>query len=867
MAWLRSLLGASPDAGVGRQDPETRAVVTTPWAAKHSAGIWVGEDRSVWLYRRMPAYPYLWEPADAKLARGTALHQLYDELGRTSRPPAVGEFAHLSDNRKLHLVSHVRYVEPSVPPGTAPELAAYLAELFRSSAMVVPEQATFLGVELRRAVPPGRRRRRQGVMSQLRDWVVAMANVDVPDLALYEADRALVDSILSRYGGRLPHDEDLVALERWLSGGTTDAPYYVEDVDRLVVRDRNPLAFDRWTRLVGLSERADAAGQRDQAETLMAQAEAEIIAGGNVVQFMAVPEPGMPKEIGRAPDAPWLMDAQSHTSGATCVSARFELEPGSVTRNRARRAQKRAYEQMDEESQTLRGLGRVEDEEIVFGAKEAEDHYAVTGEPSITNLSLLLAWVVDDREENFADYLRARYGIDAQPLQHRQYEAYVETLPCAPFRAAPKRPYSHDALLSTLAHSAVGASSELGDGKGAFMGVSHPGGSAVWVDPFAASEENTPPTMVVCGDPGAGKTFLVELLCYQFAKMDLPVFLVNPKGSDSLRSFADACGGETINLSDLSMEPGAFDPFRFAQGRDVVEIALDHITTSLNERGSALTREQTIALAEALERGVRRYPQVGCVAQAVWEGIDPEYRSLARQVLAWARTNSAFALGIGWRQREPLAFGNRLTLIEFDQELALPDSTNPNERSMIENSTVAAMRLITRGCIEVLKRAGGGVLAVDEAWAFLSSPDAVKVINGLGRKGRSMGVFLVLMTQRIADVMTAELEGVISRVAIGQLADAKEIAAGLRLARMDVTDQLVGLVRSAGPTPPAPGDPRRGVPPVAAKPAQMVVRDLKGRRGIITVEPVPEQLRQAFSTNRRDKLAREAARQQLQVAR
>ena len=54
----------------------------------------------------------------------------------------------------------------------------------------------------------------------------------------------------------------------------------------------------------------------------------------------------------------------------------------------------------------------------------------------------------------------------------------------------------------------------------------------------------------------------------------------------------------------------------------------------------------------------------------------------------------------------------------------------------------------------------------------------------------------MLMTQKIADIATADMEGYLSRVGIMKLDDEKEIDAALELCRMEKTDELVRLIRA-----------------------------------------------------------------------
>jgi len=1421
----------------GKQNDIQRHMVATPWHARTSGGLWIGVDGSVTLYRKIPTYAYAWETLEVQMTKGGTLHQMLDELGRLSKTPSVGEFSSLAKNRKVHIVSHIRYVRPPYPEGSSPEHRAFLDELFYENNVVVPEQFTAIGVTLWPSQPVGKRRQQRNIVEQVRDYAAQYSTARLPNLELYEADQQIVNSALAHYGVETLSLDERLFMERWLSGGTTDEPIFVEEDDRIIVKDRNPEAYKNWERLSRLAAECEKEGNKDRGQALYMEAEAEILNGGNIIQFLAASESGMPDRIGQAPNAPFLMDAQQHPFAAICTSLRFELEPGSITRNRARKTQKHAYKQLEEEAQASEILSRVEQEDAFAGAKSVEDHYATSSEPSITKLSLLWAWEYADVDENFADSLRARYEIDATVLAKRQYDAAQETLPASPIMAAPDRPYSHDALLQTIAHSGLGSLSTIGDSikksedpnqplpVAVHTGISHPSGSIVWTNPWAASEQNASPTMCVIGRPGSGKlltlstpiptptgwttmgelevgdrvlgsdgspcrvthlsdidespelydihlsdgqvvrackdhqwvvstyrdrtrcrtpkrvasidryerlqramnrllaladsycdsdmlsaeeifehisdfestwkdvggvvaaldfvglkpsfeprhivashgrkellkqdpvnlfnteeslvalmshwdvaemtkrtkdfpsrkraaevllaegapeemtapeitrlladrgavfsegaggnvriqlrkagvterrgmatvrvplpdsytytrpcrawsaplafkalayrielmygetprteedsrvlttaemltagiasndgrsefaialpeplqleerqlevdpyvlgawlgdgstgngtftqgqsdactdeagltdqahllaqleaagyeahpignsgktisalglmahlreigvlrdkhipteylraseaqrlallqglmdtdgtvgkggaceltlcnerlaldalelirslgirssikfspaaiteadpdnpgqkrrritstrgrmifttnrpvfrlprklarlpesvrqtqkwlyikdivpvasepgrcitvdspdhtylvegfvpthnTFLIQHLCYQFALNNIPVYFVNPKGSDSLQDYAAFCGGETIRISDVATKPGAFDPFRFAEGREIVEIATDHISSSLNNRGDGLGMDEVIAISSALERAVSS-GEVHSVGQAMYY-LPEQYKYLAERVWNWARNNSNFALGVAFEPRGPIGAQRRFTLVEFDQEASLPERTNPNELTMGENSAIAGQRILWRAGIEIMKKAGGGVVAGDEAWTFLSSPHAASIIAGLNRKGRSMGIFLALMTQKIADVEMGDLEGYLSRVAVMAMDDRREIEAAMRLCRMEVTEELIEIIRTAGPVPPSAGDPSRGIPMTPARPATMIFRDMGGRHGVATVEPIVERYRKAFSTNRNDKIAR-----------
>ena len=212
----------------GKQSPIERNYIATPWHARTNDGLWIGVDGSVTLYRKIPEYAYAWETLEVQLSKGGSLHQMLEEIGRMSKTPSVGEFASLAKNRKVHLVSHLRYVRPPYPEGCSPEHKAFLDELFLETNIVVPQQFTAIGVTLWPSVPTGKRRQKKNVIEQVRDYASQYSTARLPDLSLYEQDRELITSALSHYSVEVLSLEDRLYMERWISGGSTDEPVLVE---------------------------------------------------------------------------------------------------------------------------------------------------------------------------------------------------------------------------------------------------------------------------------------------------------------------------------------------------------------------------------------------------------------------------------------------------------------------------------------------------------------------------------------------------------------------------------------------------------------------------------------------------------------
>ncbi|MDQ6796885.1 MAG: ATP-binding protein, partial [Actinomycetota bacterium] len=187
--------------------------------------------------------------------------------------------------------------------------------------------------------------------------------------------------------------------------------------------------------------------------------------------------------------------------------------------------------------------------------------------------------------------------------------------------------------------------------------------------------------------------------------------------------------------------------------------------------------------------------------------------------------------------------------------LGLPNaSTQTADYTRPERIATAALRLVTRASLEILMRARGGSIFVDEAWTFLSHPQSLAVLDRLGREGRSQRVLPIFATQKLADITSKDLDSYISRVVVLQMETRKEAEAALTLCGVDDSEENLSFLRTAGSVAPSEDDEGR--------PSLAVHRDLYGRHSAMVVGPVPAWCPEIFSTNPedRDALARKRAR-------
>lgn len=790
----------------GRTEAETATMWTTPYAWRTADGVYVGHNGEAWMYRTVRLSPMKWEDPAEQLTLAAPLDRLLGDLGASSRQP-LGGLATLSNNRNVHLVS-ITWDDLVTPPRENTEaLREYQAGAF---GFLAPKRVLFVGVRLRSSLVDKDARKDKGPapkMSTARamiDLVKGAIAEDVPDLAPYQRDIEHVTGIFERADAQVPTRHELDQLESWYNLG------------------RGPDAV-----IEELPTRLSVAGVGDL----------------EMAAVMRFDQPVM-----SSPDAQWALETISHPGDAPhVISIRAELEPPNLTRARARRAQRRIVANMEEERKT-QDLEKVELSQTFQQAKEVEDYLANSNRPMLAGCSFVMAREITDATETYMDFLGQYYGIQMKALEHRQIQALEETLPCSSVRV---NPFLQDVNVPMVSHAGLQSFSDLGDDTGVFGGLIDPDGTPFFVDPLGAPRRNLPPVFGIFGDPGSGKTFFAQSVATQAALNGLPVIFVNPKGGDSLYGMVDyaqelGVAAERVSMSALEEVPGAFDPFRYAPPTVAAEIANVHILSALDDVRDGLTLQERLALGSGLKRGALNG------ARCVWDALKyvpgEEAERLRSLVAQQMEASNMFSLGIALQPRPRLDMTQRLTLVDFDRDLGLPEGKTASEYSVSERISLAAVRLVIRASLEILIANGAGVLIVDEAWTFLSQAEGLASLQRISREGRSLNIMPVFLTQRIADVVTKDLESYLSRVLVLKLNEKKEAETALRLCGLEPTDVRLAQIREFGPLPAENGRPARW--------ARGIFRDLADRHAQVVLGPTPPEAADAYSTHPEDRRRR-----------
>ena len=765
----------------------------SPIAYIDAEGLFVGRDGSGWIYRILPSHSLMWQDADKHELVAEVMREMFVDLGKTSRSGLYKTTKIGSDYRNFHLLSVTWNEHIEILEGTSEEHRNWLVPIFSN----VGRGQTLLaiGVKLRSTEATANNYSLDSILRKIKQE----AGGEPPDPRVFSADRAHITTILERAGGRIPTYQEAMRMESWWNDGRGCNANIVK------VPDGRSLATEAWANGFDIS-------------ALIGFGKSELD-----------PDHGL-----------WAAEAFGHRDGCLALSIKGELWPSEVCREEFRKSQRRSGSRIETNLETG-DLSRVEDTDLLVEGNALETFMVDTNEPMICNASVLFARRLRlESNESYIDYLRSRWGFDIKPIEHRQEQGLAEMLPCHPPRFNTVKPFSQFFNAGLIAQSGIGAHSEVGDKQGVWIGTSPPNHSPVWLDPMGASKRDKPPAMAIIGEPGSGKTFLMQMIATQSFLSGHTVFFINPKPDDSLEGFCDAIGGTTLTLSALERTPGLLDPFRYTDPAHAAEIALSHISAVL---AGTIEPVEFIQLTGAITRAALEGAR--CVGECLnAEDIDPKISYLIRE---YAYGSSLFRMGVAEEPLGPLTemSSGGLTLVQFDRKLQMPPDgvTNVMDMETAERNGIAAIRLISHAASEIMFSGNGGVLLIDEAHVFLGSKEGRIIVQKWGREGRSQAILPILGTHRIADVLSkgVDLGSYLSRVMVMKVTDDNEITAALKLAGLRNTpDRRRWLATEAGP--------KRNV-----RPAYGLLKDLDGHCTAVSIGPVTEEIHDLFSTNKEDR--------------
>jgi len=263
-------------------------------------------------------------------------------------------------------------------------------------------------------------------------------------------------------------------------------------------------------------------------------------------------------------------------------------------------------------------------------------------------------------------------------------------------------------------------------------------GSSFVLDAFDAYNAGlvSNPNVVVAGSIGAGKSTIVKMQLERALRRGRRAVVIDPKGEYG--ELASLHGVTPVALG----RDGWCSPFSIdeREARNLLRTLL------ASAQGVPLSGDQHFALDEVWKRLSSPRPQrvLWSLYQLLSPHLDSSAPSAERSLaLIFYRFIYGDLAGLFDGENEPLVFKGNLVVLDLSSQWS------SNSLSVAVLSAVAAAQEV------VGQRGELGYLVLDEAWALLSDPDALRWLQGSWKLARSRGLSHVLVLHRWSDVASA----------------------------------------------------------------------------------------------------------------
>ncbi|HGS9977976.1 TPA: ATP-binding protein [Clostridioides difficile] len=391
-----------------------------------------------------------------------------------------------------------------------------------------------------------------------------------------------------------------------------------------------------------------------------------------------------------------------------------------------------------------------------------------------------------------------------------------------------------------LAGLGFGATQQLGETTGIYIGYSVDTGRNVYLQPSLASQgvkgtvTNALASAFV-GSLGGGKSFCNNLLVYYAVLFGGQALLLDPKSErgnwkETLPEIAHEIN--IVNLTSDKDNAGLLDPFVIMENvKDAESLAIDILTflTGISSRDGEkfpVLRKAVRSVTQSEKRGLLH------VIEELRKEDTAISRNIADHIDSFTDYDFAHLLFSDGTVENAISLENQLNIIQV-ADLVLPDKdTTFEEYTTIELLSVSMLIVISTFALDFIHsdRSIFKIVDLDEAWAFLNVAQGETLSNKLVRAGRAMQAGVYFVTQSSGDVSKESLKNNIGLKFAFRSTDINEIKQTLEFFGIDKDDEN-NQKRLR--------DLENG---------QCLLQDLYGRVGVVQIHPVFEELLHAFDT-------------------
>ena len=553
------------------------------------------------------------------------------------------------------------------------------------------------------------------------------------------------------------------------------------------------------------------------------------------VAFLAISN--VPYEL-EFPGEEWMYVIQ-HLDFPVEISVRTETMDNRKALSAVRNKQK----ELKDQDRHARETGNDTGLNVLEGRQEAhelEAHLQKSRMP-LVKTSIILAVSASDEDElkRRCDTVKDMYQdmmFHVEQPYGDQWLLFNEFLPGAKRYV---KDYLHFMEPATVAGSMFGATKQLGDGEGFFIGSTGILDQPVYIMPNRAAQgirgtKTNALSAAFLGSLGGGKSFSSNLITYLSVLSGGKALVIDPKGERGNWNQDLSELGNQVNIISLSTkveDRGRLDPFSIHQDiKEAETLALDILTflTGVRLDDSKRFPKLTQAVRKVAEG------EKPCLTKVMMELIhhdDEVANQLGEHIRSFSELSFAQLLFGDGDNQAAISLDTALNVLQIQNlELPAPD-TSPEKYNLSEMLSVAMMLPISSFALKFIhtNRSIFKVVLLDEAWAVLNTSQGSHLASRLVRAGRSMNAGIYFVTQNANDLLDEKMKNNIGMKFAFRSTDPNEIENVLSLLNLKHTEYNASTLREL-------------------QNGQCLFQDISGRVGVVSINALFKDLFDAFDT-------------------
>ncbi len=391
-----------------------------------------------------------------------------------------------------------------------------------------------------------------------------------------------------------------------------------------------------------------------------------------------------------------------------------------------------------------------------------------------------------------------------------------------------------------LASLGFGATQQLGEDHGIYIGYNVDTGKNVYIQPALAAQGvkgsvTNALAMAFLGSLGGGKSMSANLIMYYAALYGAKTLILDPKSErgnwvEDLPEIRDQLN--IVNLTSEEKYRGLLDPYIIMKDRkDAQSLVIDILTylTGISNKDS----DKFPVLMSAI-RKVTEYEKPGLlkVIDALKEQGSKEASLIATHIESFADCAMAVLLFSDGEARESINLDKQFNILQVADLILPPSDKETDKYTITEVLSIAMMIVIASFALTFIHedRSVFKIVGMDESWSFTQVTQGKALSDKLVREGRAMNSGVYFMTQNCDDLNNEEMKNLIGLKFAFRSTNLTEIKKTLRFFGLDPEDKgNQDRLRNLGN-------------------GQALMQDLYGHVGVVQFHVVFADLFKAFDT-------------------